>query len=31
MFSHVFVGSRDFDRALSFYRPLMLCATPPSL
>jgi len=23
MFSHVFVGSNDFDRALSFYRPLM--------
>jgi len=23
MFSHVFVGSNDFDRAISFYRPLM--------
>ena len=23
MFSHVFLGSRDFDRALAFYRPLM--------
>jgi lactoylglutathione lyase len=23
MFSHVFVGVRDFDRALSFYEPLM--------
>jgi lactoylglutathione lyase len=23
MFSHVFVGANDFDRALSFYRPLM--------
>ena len=23
MFSHVFVGSNDFDRALSFYQPLM--------
>lgn len=23
MFSHVFVGTNDFDRALAFYRPLM--------
>ena len=23
MFSHVFVGVADFDRALAFYRPLM--------
>ncbi|HZW20195.1 VOC family protein [Noviherbaspirillum sp.] len=23
MFSHIFVGVRDFDRALSFYQPLM--------
>ena len=23
MFSHIFVGVNDFDRALSFYRPLM--------
>ena len=23
MFSHVFVGVTDFDRALAFYRPLM--------
>lgn len=23
MFSHIFIGASDFDRALSFYRPLM--------
>lgn len=23
MFSHIFVGTNDFDRALAFYRPLM--------
>ena len=23
MFSHIHVGTRDFDRALAFYRPLM--------
>ena len=23
MFSHIFVGVRDFDRALAFYRPVM--------
>jgi catechol 2,3-dioxygenase-like lactoylglutathione lyase family enzyme len=23
MFSHVFIGVRDFERALAFYRPLM--------
>lgn len=23
MFSHVFLGTRDFDRALAFYRPLL--------
>ncbi|KQV88215.1 MULTISPECIES: VOC family protein [unclassified Roseateles] len=23
MFSHVFLGTRDFERALAFYRPLM--------
>ncbi|MDT7838182.1 VOC family protein [Aquabacterium sp. OR-4] len=23
MFSHIFVGASDFERALSFYRPLM--------
>jgi lactoylglutathione lyase len=23
MFSHIFVGVRDFDRALAFYQPLM--------
>jgi catechol 2,3-dioxygenase-like lactoylglutathione lyase family enzyme len=23
MFSHVFIGVRDFDRALAFYQPLM--------
>ena len=23
MFSHIFVGVQDFDRALSFYRPLL--------
>jgi len=25
MFSHIFVGISDFDRALAFYRPLMDC------
>jgi catechol 2,3-dioxygenase-like lactoylglutathione lyase family enzyme len=25
MFSHVFVGVTDFDRALAFYEPLMRC------
>lgn len=25
MFSHVFIGVSDFDRALDFYRPLMAC------
>jgi catechol 2,3-dioxygenase-like lactoylglutathione lyase family enzyme len=23
MFSHIFVGVRDFERALAFYNPLM--------
>ena len=23
MFSHVYIGTRDFDRALAFYRPLL--------
>lgn len=23
MFSHIFIGTRDFDRALAFYRPLL--------
>ena len=23
MFSHIFIGASDFDRALAFYRPLM--------
>lgn len=23
MFSHIYVGTRDFDRALAFYRPLL--------
>ena len=25
MFSHIFIGVSDFDRALAFYRPLMDC------
>ena len=25
MFSHIFIGVSDFDRALDFYRPLMAC------
>ena len=25
MFSHIFVGITDFDRALAFYQPLMSC------
>jgi lactoylglutathione lyase len=25
MFSHVFIGVTDFERALNFYRPLMAC------
>lgn len=29
MFSHVFVGVSDFDRALRFYRPLMQCLGLP--
>lgn len=23
MFSHIYIGTRDFDRALAFYRPLL--------
>jgi lactoylglutathione lyase len=29
VFSHVFVGVSDFDRALAFYRPLMACLDLP--
>ena len=29
MFSHVFVGVRDFDRALAFYRPVMAALGVP--
>jgi lactoylglutathione lyase len=29
VFSHVFIGVSDFDRALAFYRPLMACLGLP--
>lgn len=29
MFSHIYLGTRDFDRALGFYRPLMALLGQP--